>query len=38
MEHINLCGDLYNMTKNGICAGALKRDEFAVAVAVAAIC
>ena len=38
MERINLCGDLYNMTKNGICIGALKRDESAVAVAVVAIC
>ena len=38
MECIELCGDLYNITKNGICVGALKRDESAVAVAVAAIC
>ena len=38
MECIELCGDLYNITKNDICVSALKRDEFAVAVAVAAIC
>ena len=37
-ECIELCSDLYNITKNDICVGALKRDEFAVAVAVAAIC
>ena len=38
MECIELDGDLYNITKNDICVGALKRDESAVAVAVAAIC
>ena len=31
-------GDLYDIVKNDICVGALKRDESAVAVAVAAIC
>ena len=38
MECIELDGDLCGITKNDICVGALKRDEFAVAVAVAAIC
>ena len=38
MECIELDGDLYNITKNDICIGALKRDESAVAVDVAAIC
>ena len=35
---IELDGDLCDIIKNDICIGALKRDEFAVAVAVAAIC
>ena len=28
-ECIELCSDLYNIAKNDICVGALKRDEFA---------
>ena len=37
MECINLDGDLCDIAKNDICVGALKRDESAVAVDVAAI-
>ena len=37
MECIELDGDLCGITKNDICVGALKRDESAVAVDVAAI-
>ena len=37
MEHINLWSDLCDITKNDIRVGALKRDEFAVAVTVAVV-
>ena len=36
-ECIDLYGDLYNITKNDICIGALKRGEFAAAIGAAAV-